>query len=68
MKLKGILISNSKTFEGAFRHAKREECINSVVDKSRKRVAAMSFASKKTEGWRNSSQTDKKVFASNEMN
>lgn len=47
---------------------KREECINSLVDKSRKRVAAMSFASKKTEGWRNSSQTDKKVFASNEMN
>lgn len=68
MKLKGILISNSKTFEGAFCHAKREECINSVQEKSRKRVATMSCEPKKTEGWRNSSQTDKKVFASNEMN
>lgn len=63
-----MLLSNSKTFEGAFRHAKREEHNNSVVDKSRKRVAAMSCEPKKTEGWRNSSQTDKKVFASNEMN
>lgn len=68
MKLKGILLSNSKTFEGGFRHAKREECVNSLVDRLRKRVAAMSCASKKTEGWRNSLQTDKKVFASNEMN
>lgn len=63
-----MLLSNSKTFEGAFRHAEREECNNSVVDKSRKRVAAMSCEPKKTEGWRNPSQTDKKVFASNEMN
>lgn len=68
MKLKGILLSNSKTFEGGFRHAKREECVNSLVDRLRKRVAAMSCASQKTEGWRNSLQTDKKVFASNEMN
>lgn len=68
-EIKRYITFKLKDFRGIFSSwKKREECINSLVDKSRKRVAAMSFASKKTEGWRNSSQTDKKVVASNKMN
>lgn len=44
-----VLLSNPKTFEEAFRHAKREECNNSLVDNSRTRVAAMSHEPKRTE-------------------
>lgn len=44
-----VLLSNPKTFEEAFRHAKREECNNSLVDDSRTRVAAISCDPKRTE-------------------